>query len=401
LSVIREDLTKRALADAGIEVPRGGRALSVGEAATLGADIGFPLYVKSLLPIGKKNRIGAVRRVATDDELRVTAAELAAVTVGDVVSDGILVEKAVDGGRELFVSMTFSSMARGPVVMISTAGGVDVEESVDQNAEAIVIVAIDPHVGPQRSELVEAASEVGLVRELAAKVASEVARMWRVFCELDLVTLEINPLIVATDGTLVAAGVLADLDDAAVFRHPQLAGQAVGRFGGRGPTGLEQQVRALSEQERGGSAMVVEIPDGDLAWMWAGGGCSMYAADACERLGGRPRTYFDATTLSRETLTQIMIGVLSLPGIRGFGIGSNVRSMVRVDEEMEAILEALRVCGLDDGSFPVVARLAGPGEDEARALAREHPAIELFGRHDSIDEAIARLVERTTGEVTA
>jgi succinyl-CoA synthetase beta subunit len=179
-----------------------------------------------------------------------------------------------------------------------------------------------------------------------------------------------------------------------------MAAQAVGRFGGRGPTDLERHVRALSEKESRGSAMVVEIPGGDLAWMWAGGGCSMYAADACERLGGRPRTYFDATTLSKQALTEIITEVLRVPGIRGFGIGSNIRSMVRVDEEMEAIVEALGACGLDTGSFPVVARLAGPGEDQARSLSSQHEGIEFFGRDASIDDAIERLIELTEAEAS-
>jgi len=398
VSIVREDLTKQLLANAGIRVPDGERATSPQSAVDVAQRLGqYPLYMKALVPMGKKNRVGGVRRINSREDVLTAATDMLARDFGGIRSDGILVERAIEGELELFVSFTFSSRQRSAVLMLSISGGVDIESAAADDPSAMRILNLDVRTDLDEYGVVSSALSLGLSDRLAARVAEAVSALWTTFRTMDLVTLEINPMLVTEGTQLTAVGVLADTDDEAFYRQPATLaaiGRPAGRYGGRTRTPLEERVRALSEVDPTGSAMLVEIPDGELAWLFAGGGCSLYAGDVCESLGGRPRTYFDATTLSKDTLREIIVAILTLPGLRGLGIGCNIRSMVRVDEEMEAIVAALKSSGRDPAQFPVVVRLAGPGEDRARLLAQQMPGIVHFGRHDTIDEAIAYLVEK-------
>lgn len=395
MAIVREDLAKALLSAGGIKTPAGTRVDTIGDVLAASEDIGdYPIYVKALIPRGRKNRVDAVKKVESREELVRTARSLLSRTFEGVPPDGLLLEESIIGGMEIFVGVTLSSLDRGFVLLMSQHGGIDVEAVLDDEPNAMRSLSLDPQRRLDIDAAKNAASELGFPAALAQKLAALSASLWDIVRNFDLVTLEINPVIPTDDGDLVAVGALADVDDDALFRHPDITPPNFidsGRYGGRLPTDLERYVTQLSASDPTGSAMLVEIPDGHLAWLFAGGGCSLYSADLCEALGGRPRTYFDSTTLTPATLEEIVWAVLGLPGLEGLGIGSNVRSMVQVDEEMVAIAAAVRRRRIDTTAFPIVVRLAGPGEERAKVVAAR-TGITHFGRNDTIDEAVAALV---------
>jgi succinyl-CoA synthetase beta subunit len=395
-----EDKLKDLLREGGISTPVG-VSVSRGEAVPPAvADFSFPVFAKAVIPVGKKNRLGAVRRINDRDELALTVGALFEAEFAGRRAPRVLVEEGVGAVAELFVSFNFSSLERAPILLISRAGGVDIEESVSGDTGLLRKIVLDLRKDLDSAAAANAWLELGLEKGVAEKAVDFCRRCYGVFRKMDLMMLEINPLMVTETGDLVAVGALADCDDEALWRQPALREfiyYREGRYGLREPSELERRVTSISEADPTGTAMLMEWPGGNLGWLFAGGGCSLYSADICESLGGRPATYFDATTLSGESLAAVIRGVLAIPGLSGLAIGCNIRSMVRVDDEMRAIVSALTEAGMDLSRFPVVVRSAGQGEEAAREMAAGVRGLEHYGADTPIEDAIARFIDRVTG----
>jgi succinyl-CoA synthetase beta subunit len=269
--------------------------------------------------------------------------------------------------------------------LCSATGGIDVEEIVARAPGSLVRRTVDPTTGLHAFEAREIALDAGLDRTTAAAFATTLERLYRLFVQVDAVTVEINPLALVAGGTFVAASGVIVTDDQAAFRHPELAEIADPDLtnGWRPLTELERRMRALDRAH----------PDSPIRFNeWAG----FFALDTILDLGGAPATTFDITPGQFEEKLRAAVGaVAARPGLRGFFAGGNVSNFMPIDMRVRAIVDGLRDAGVDPRRMPVVFRFDGPCIDAAKRIAGTLPGIEFYDAATTLDDAVARIVTLT------
>lgn len=396
MAALLEDKTKELLARQGLAIPAG---ISVSEASGLARAqerVGFPAVVKALIPIGKKGKAGAVRMVDDAAALRMAFDTIVGSSYYGFEAQAVLVERREAIEEELFLSITFDSLARGAMMVIGRLGGVDVEDAAAEHGGAFARRPFDVDAPLDDESLVEHWRSVGLNADAAHSAARATAQALAAFVKYDARMLEINPLGVMRDGRCVAIGTLMDIDDDALFRQTEL-GDCV-QYGssrmGRPATALERRLLDLDAASQSGSVRFMELDGGDIGCLLSGGGCSLWSTDHVIDCGGKPATYYDATTPSEEILHVLITGVISMPGVRGLIFGSNIINFARIDARVRLVVDIIESIGLDLQKFPVVMRMAGAGEDDARKAAARLPHLEYYGAEVTLEYALDRIVAR-------
>jgi succinyl-CoA synthetase beta subunit len=391
------------LAEAGVRVAPGRAVATAAAAAEAARALGGHVVVKALVPAGGRAKAGAVRVVASPEAAGVAADELLGGCVGHFPVREVLVQARVDIREEHFCALTFDSMTRGPVVLFSAAGGIDVEDLVRDRPDALVTRAIAP--APELPGFVarEIAEAGGLGGQRLLDVADVLTRLYRVFRAADAFLVEVNPLAVDAAGAVVAPSAVVTVDDQADFRHPEWTPwmEAAHSNGWRPLTALEREMRRIDATDAGSAIRFNELrelegqPDGGIACMVTGGGSGLVALDHFGRLGVMPATTFDITPgRIEEKMYLAARAILSRPGLRGLVAGGNISNFIPVDLRVRGVVRALRELGVDGRRFPVVFRYAGPGVEAARTVAAEVPGVEFCDERTSLEEAVERIVRR-------
>ena len=388
------------LADAGVQVPRWAVVATALEAAEAAVRLGGPIVLKALVPMGGRGKAGAVRSVADAGQARTVAAELLGRSVGGYPVRRLLVMERLEIIEEHFVSITFDAACRGPVLLYSRTGGVDVERYAAA-PDSLVRRPIKITGGLESFEARDLALEAGMQGASIGHIGQLLPRLYRAFRQCDASLLEINPLAVVATGAVMPAAVVIDLDDQALFRHPELKDR-IGDEEGPGfrPfTALERRVREIDQADpHSGAIRFVEFTDGDIAFLVTSGGASLTVLGQLIALGGRPANAFDITPgRNEEKIYQVTQALLARPALRGLIAGGNVKNFTRVDVHVRAIVRALKDTGVDVRRFPVVLRFAGPGIEEARKIADGLPGVELYEDDTSLAMAVRRMVELVKG----
>ncbi|MDN5346891.1 MAG: citryl-CoA synthetase large subunit [Clostridia bacterium] len=392
-----ENHTKTLLYENGLAVPQFKVAASVDEVRQAADELGGKVVLKALVPVGKKGKAGAVKFADGAEEAGEAAAGLLGTTVRFFPVEKILVEQKLEIEQELFVSITLDKMRRCPVVLASTAGGMDVEEIAAQYPEKMRVIPLDPFEGLPEYKCREIWTELGLSGGLLREAASYLYRLYQVFARYEATVLEINPLAVTPEGKVVAAGALMAVDDAAVFRHPELKDyvQLGSERAWRPLTELEKEVVAVNEADPyRGTARYTEMEDGDIGFMCGGGGGSLMVFDTLLSYGGRPANYteFGGNPPERKVFGLVKT-ILSKPGVKGLLVDANITNNTQVDLVAQGIVRALKEKGIDPRKFPVVVRLAGVNDAEGRRILAE-AGVEYYGEEMSMSQAARRMVEK-------
>jgi succinyl-CoA synthetase beta subunit len=391
---LHEDATKAALAAAGIEVPRAAVVTDAQAAARAAAELagaGGRVAIKALVAAGRRGKAGAV---AVCDA---THAEAAAARIFAGGFDGrpverLYVEAAVDIAEELYASFAFGPLA--PRLVVSRRGGVDIEAVAHESPEAIVIREIDPLAGLQTWHAAAAWEQAGVPSARVPALAEFTARLYRAFCAVDGLMLELNPIALTPDGTPKLVGAMLEVDDNALHRHPawrDLAEESAGP-GGRPLTEGERAVAEANRTFPGGATRYIEL-DGDIGLLVSGGGASLYQHDLILEFGGRPANHTDfSPTPTPDKHVAVLDAIFRRGGVRGLLVGCNVLQLARCDLIVEALAIALRRHAIDPQRFPIVIRLIGPHEAEARAIAAQFPGIRYLPREATLAQACAEIV---------
>ena len=386
------------LKQVGVPVPPF-RVVSTPEAAREAATrLGSPVVLKALIPVGGRGKAGAIRMAQTPGEAFDQAQELLGRTILNFPVRELLVSEEVRIAKEFFVSLTFDSMSRKPVVLFSSLGGIDVETILEKDPEKLVQVPVDICVGLQPFQAREIAESAGLRGRILMETAQVLMGLYRVFRQFDAQTVEVNPLALTDEDRIVAPSAVVVIDDQALFRHPELDGIAdPERTNGWRPlTDLERQIRDIDKTDASSAIRFKEFEEGDIAFMITGGGSGFLALDLIQRLGGKPATTFDITPgRVEEKMYLATKAILSRPGLKGMIAGGNITNFIPIDVKVRGVVRALKDLKVDPRKFPVVFRYAGPGVEAAKKMASELPGIEFYDAATSLEDAVRRIVELT------
>lgn len=392
-----ENHSKQLLAQHQIPVPRHFVATTAAEAGEQAAALGGEVVLKALVPVGKRGKAGAIKFASTPEMACEAARQLLGMVVRHYPVEKILVEEKVAIERELFVSFTIDKMARRAAVLASSAGGIDVEEISAHHPELMRVVHADPYRGLPDFKAKEIWADLGLEGAALRQAADILIKLYRVFVRYDCTVLEINPLALTKDGKLVAAAAVMGVDDAAMYRHPELAEfvQIGSDRAWRPLTALEKQVVEVNEADPyRGTARYTEIDGGDIGFMCGGGGGSLMMFDALLAFGGKPANYTEfGGNPPEDKVYGLVKAILSKPGVRGLVVSGNITNNTQVDVVSKGIVRAIRDKGIDPKKFPVLVRYAGVND----AVGRETftaAGIEYYGDDITMTMAARKMVDK-------
>ncbi len=357
---LHEHQAKEIFAKYGIPVPEGKVAFSLDQAKDIAEELGeFPLVVKAQVHCGGRGKAGGVKIVKNMEELEDAVANLLGRTLKTFqCPDGkpvtrVLIEKATNIDKEFYTAITLDRSKSKPVLMASAAGGMEIEEIVKENPEALIMETIDPELGLMPYQARKMAFKLGLPVREAAKIF---LKMWEVYKENDASLVEINPLVLTKEGNIVALDAKMDIDDNALFKHPELAE-------------LEDEEQ-LPPQEREAKKYHLNYVklNGNIGCMVNGAGLAMTTMDIIKLAGGEPANFLDvgggANVEQIANAFRILMGDpdVKVVFINIFG------GILRVDRLAKGIIEASKMVEI---TVPIVARLEGTNAEEGRKLLLE------------------------------
>jgi len=391
-----EHKAKEVLAGSGIRVPDGFTASTPSEAATAAERLGGEAAVKAQAFVTGRAGKGLIKFAASPAEAAEAASELLGQTAGGFPVELVLVERKLPIARELFAACLVSDEIAAPIAMLASRGGSGVESMAARGEAVLAKRPFDPEDGLEEPVAREMASDCGLPGELHGAAAQVLQRLSRVFLEKDARSLEINPLAVLDDGSLVAADCHFSVDDYAVSRHPEL-GIEIAREIGHPATPLEKIAAAYEETDHRGTFYFLELSatGGRLVgFHGAGGGGSMMSMDALVRHGFAAKNFCDTSgNPSAAKVYRACKHILAQEGIVGyFASGSGVASQEQF-HSARGMVKAFREWPL---CVPAVIRLGGNKEEVAidilqRFLADLPLPVEAYGKDDSAAFCAERL----------
>ncbi|MFH1351868.1 MAG: ATP-grasp domain-containing protein [Pseudomonadota bacterium] len=367
------------------------------EARKAADDLGYPVVIKALVTVGKRGKAGAVKFAENAGEAEKVAKEILKMTVRNFPVEKLLVEKKLEISQELYVSITFDSSKRMPVIIASSAGGMEIEEIAETEPDKIMKYHVNMIEGLHPYKAKEIWSDLGLTGSTLQNATGILWRLYQVFEKYDATIIEINPLGITPNGEIIAVAILMGVDDDALYRQPDLSDKVeMGSDRAWRPlTDLEKKMVALDSSESyRGTARYTEMEGGDIGFLCGGGGGSLLVYDTLLTLGGKPANYTEFGGNPTEAkVAGLVRGVLSKPGIKGFFMDANITNNTQTDIVAKGIISAFQEMGIDVKKFPIVIRLAGVNEAAAKKILTE-AEIEYHGDDITMEDAARMMVEK-------
>ncbi|MFH5798988.1 ADP-forming succinate--CoA ligase subunit beta [Haladaptatus sp. CMAA 1911] len=372
---LHEYQAKEVFSDAGIPTPDSALAESVEEVVEAAEDIGYPVAVKAQVHVGGRGKAGGIKLAENRDEAEEAAEDILGMDLKGYTVEQVLVEGAVDFVNELYVGVTMDRGEGKPVAMVSTKGGVDIESVAKEDPEAIAREHIDPAFGMHPYQARKAVFEAGVDKDIAMDVASVLTTLYDLWSDKDASDAEINPLMVTSDDEVVAADAVLNIDNDALFRHPDLAEME------------EDSYEDDLERKAGEYGFDYVRLDGNVGIIGNGAGLVMTTLDLVDYYGGEPANFLDIGGGAKaERVTNALDMVFSDENVDSvvFNIFGGI---TRGDEVAKGINEALE--SLDEIPKPVVVRLAGTNAEEGMEILN----TDLVQVEATLEDAVQRAVE--------
>jgi succinyl-CoA synthetase beta subunit len=375
---------KQLFARHDVPVPKGRHAASVDEAVAAADEVGFPCVVKAQVQIGGRGKLGGIKLAQNSDEVREHADAILGMDIRGLTVYELWIEEASEIASEYYASVVFDRSAKAPLLMVSTKGGMDIEQVADEDPDAIARLHVDPLIGFQDFHGRRLAYEAGVDADVVRPIGAMLAKLYDVFVSEDATLVEVNPLIIT--GSAGEAGGHRDvkaldakvtLDDNALFRHEDNA-----EF--RDPSNEDPQERMAKER----GVTYVKL-DGDIGILANGAGLSMSTLDVVAEAGGEPANFLDAGGGSRaEAITSAVEVMLSNEKVKAvlFNIFGGI---TRGDEVANGLIEAFKQI---NPQVPFVVRLDGTNSEEGRGLLAEADLPNVY-TEETMDGAAAKVVE--------
>lgn len=265
----------------GIHVPQGQVVSSPAEAREAAIKLNKPVVLKAQVLVGGRGKAGGIRVAESPEEAERKAARLLGAEVGGFKITELLIEERLNIVKELYLGVTIDDTIGTPVVMASSEGGVDIEEVAAKTPEKIALLHPNILRGAKEYEIRRLIKQIKLKGEALPRVSSILWRLYQIFRAYDSEIAEINPLVITADGKIVAADARLNIDDQALFRHPELETLRLERF--ENPLEREGKKRGVN---------FVNLK-GNIAVMGNGAGLVMALLDVVKMVGGQPACFLD------------------------------------------------------------------------------------------------------------
>ncbi len=368
---------KQLFARHGVPVPAGQPARTVEDAVAAAEAVGYPCAVKAQVQIGGRGKLGGIKIANDRAEAEEYARAILGMDIRGLTVHELWIEGASQIASEYYASVVFDRSAKAPLVMLSTKGGMDIEQVADEDPDAIALLHVDPLLGFQDFHGRRLAFEAGVDDDVVRPVGAMLAKLYDVFTREEATLVEVNPLIVTPERDVKALDAKVTLDDNSLYRHGENADL-------RDLSGEDPQERMAKER----GLTYVKL-DGNVGILANGAGLSMSTLDVVAEAGGKPANFLDAGGGSRaDAITSAVEVILSDPKVKAvlFNIFGGI---TRGDEVAKGLIEAFKQI---NPTVPFVVRLDGTNGEEGRAMLAEAQLPNVY-TESTMDGAAAKVVE--------
>jgi len=372
---------KQYFARYGIPVSPGGVALTADEAVARAEDLGYPVVLKAQVHVGGRGKAGGIKLAAEAGEARSHASAILGMDIRGIVVRRLWVEHASDIAKEYYASFTLDRGEKAHLAMVSAKGGVDIEQVAAEDPGAIARLHVDPYFGFDQAQARRLVDEAGIDDEAKEGTVGVLLSLYRCFVEGDADLVEVNPLVLTTDGRVRALDAKVTLDDNAAFRHPEWA-----EFEG---------TAELDDRERRAHEVGLQYVglDGYVGIIANGAGLAMSTCDVVNQVGGRPANFLDiGGGASAEVMASALEVINSDPSVRSIFINI-FGGITRGEEVANGIVTAL---GRVDIKVPIVVRLDGTNAALGREILRAAASNRVISSPSMM--GAARLAVELAGE---
>ena len=371
---------KKLFAEVGLPVLPSLVATTPAEARRAAEQLGPHVCVKAQAKTGGRGKAGGIRVCGSAAEVEAAAADILAMTIRGHAVESLLVERAVDVARELYLAITVSREVRSPLLIFSRRGGVDIEELARSDPGALLRRPIDPLLGLleyQVRDVVDAAAfgpddpgGTGAGKALAAVCRS----LWALYRQRDCSLVEVNPLVLTAGGEIVCLDSKVTIDDNAFFRQPDIVPD---------PPEDEREAKARA-------AGLAFVPlDGDIGVIGNGAGLVMSTIDQIAAAGGKAADFCDIGGGARSEVAQAALEAMFAGPPVAAVLVNIFGGITRCEDVAKGLVEAIKAAGVD---APVVVRLDGNAAEEGHAVI-EAAALPNVTLALDPDEAVRLVVD--------
>lgn len=378
---IHEYQAKDLLARYGVDVPvNGGVATTPAEARAAVEKLGGRGVLKAQVHVGGRGKAGGIKVADGPEEAEALAGQMLGMLLRThqapqgVRVEKLLVEEPIRIAREFYVGIVPDRTAQRNVIIVSAMGGMDIEAVAEENPEAIAKVPVDPAMGLRDFQLRQVCYAAKLPNEVIGPATKLLRQLYTAYIEADGALAEINPLVLTEDGRLLAADAKFQVDDNALFRHPEF--EAYKEESEEDPLEAEAHRRGIQYVRLGGHIGVIGN----------GAGLVMATLDEVARAGGKPANFLDIGGGARADLVRNSLEIVLMdPNVKGvfFNIFGGI---TRGDEVAKGIIEATRTM---DIRVPMVVRLAGTRAAEGAELLKHTNLISATTMQDAAAKIVA------------
>jgi succinyl-CoA synthetase beta subunit len=382
---------KQLFARHGVPVPEGEVADTVDGAVEAAERIGYPCVIKAQVQIGGRGKAGGIKLAQNRDQAEEHANAILGMDIRGPRGEGpfkvhqVWVERASEIESEYYTSIILDRSAKKLLAMLSTMGGMNVEEIAEKDPNALVRRHIEPGGGFGDEQARSLAADAGVHEDVRDKTADLLVKLYAAFNESDATLIEVNPLVVTKGGDVIALDSKVTIDNSALFRHEELVDL-------EDPSAEDPQERMAKEK----GLTYVKL-DGDIGILGNGAGLCMATLDVVAQAGGRPANFLDAGGGSKaEAIVDALEVITSDPKVVAilFNIFGGI---TRCDEIAKGIIEA---SGQIEIGVPLVVRLDGTNSEEGLRMLEEADLPNLHVEKTMLGGA-ERVVELAKAGATA
>ncbi|MEA1964095.1 MAG: ADP-forming succinate--CoA ligase subunit beta [Candidatus Aerophobetes bacterium] len=339
----------------GIPVAEGKVAFSSKEAVEIAKKIVLPVVIKAQVLVGGRGRAGGVKFARNLKEVEEITSKMLEVDIKGYKIEGVLIEKKLNIQKELYLGVTIEGSAGKPVVIVSSEGGVEIEETARNYPQKIFSLPVDVFKGLRPYEALLLAKKLGLKGKKLLKVGDILYKLGNLYRDYDALIAEINPLVVTKEGEIFAADAVLQVDDSSLFRHPELRAKAIERI----PDELEREAKKVG-------VTYVNL-DGDIGLICSGAGLGMATMDMI-RKEATPANFLETGGgMTKELMAGALRVIMKKKNIRAVFI--NVYGGINpIHEGAKGIVEVIKE---DKIKVPIVAKALGNRQEETWGILEE------------------------------
>lgn len=353
---VHEYQAKEIFRAAGIPVPPGRIATTVSDAVAIADEIGRPVMIKAQVHVGGRGKAGGIKYAENLEEAKIWAQRILELTIKELPVKKILVTEAVDITSETYLGIILDRVTKKPVIMISAAGGIDIEEVAANTPEKVHKFEVDPAIGLRPYEARNLAYKIFRDIKLVRQVADIILKLYDIFWKVDASLVEINPLITTPINKVIAIDAKLNIDDNGLFRLKEIEDMR----------DLDAENESEIEARQAGLSFIKL--DGNIGCVVNGAGLAMATMDLVKHYGGDPANFLDIGGSSNpdKVLTAMRI-IMRDPNVRAILINI-FGGITRCDDVATGIVAAYKELKPE---IPIVTRLTGTNAAQAKKILKE------------------------------